>query len=119
MNEVRKTRLRSPLVNDVLRVCRVVKLVRPNGSPYCRVTLAGGVSRYEVVAGAPAAALLPGELVQLRGCILRRRGKPAMAASSLIPVNQPTELHPARRNESGNQCDSGTRDDHTVRASRG
>ncbi len=105
------------LVNDVFRVCRVVKRVRPNGTHCFTVTLTDGVSRYEAIAGGHAAALVPGELIYVRGCILHRRGEPVLVASSVRPVNHQA-LHQLRGNENGNEYGNGARDDHTVRVSR-
>ena len=82
-----KDRLRAaadPLaIAGVFRVCHVAKRSRLQGEIGFTLLLATRTKRYIAIAGQSGSHLSVGDLVCAKGCILKRRGRPVLVASSL------------------------------------
>ena|SRR5437588_2611436 len=76
----------SPVIVGMFRVCHIAKRFRPGGEICFTLLLAARTGRYVAIAGQSGLHVSVGDLIYVKGCILRRRGRPVLIASSLDRV---------------------------------
>ena len=76
----------SLVIVGVFRVCHIAKRFRPGGEICFTLLLAARTRRYVAIAGQLGLHVSVDDLVYVKGCILRRGGRPVLIASSLDRV---------------------------------
>ncbi len=70
-------------VNEVFRVCKIIRQPQCKTPAHFRATLVNHARRYDAIAGPPAAKLTVGEMVHVHSCVLFRGGEPVLVVCSL------------------------------------
>ena len=74
------------IVDDFLCVRGIAKRTgRCGKTAFFTMILADGTGQIDAIAATEALALVPGQTVRVRGCVLVRRGRPILIVSRLHP----------------------------------
>lgn len=84
-------------IAGVFRVCHVAKRSRLQGGIGFTLILAARDKRYVAIAGQSGSQVSVGDLARVRGCILRRMGRPVLVISSLDRMADSGALAQRRR----------------------
>lgn len=87
----------SPVIAGIFRVCHITKRFRPRGEVGFTLVLAARTRRYVAIVGQSGSSVSVGDLVCVKGCILRLGRRPVFVASSLDRVDRSRSSVPRRR----------------------
>src|SRR5256885_747100 len=73
----------SPVIEGVFRVWHITKRFRLRGEVSITLLLAARTKSYVAIVGESGSHVSVGDLVSIKGCILRRGGRPVLVASFL------------------------------------
>ena len=81
-DHLRVAALPSPVIVGAFRVCCIAKRSRLRGETGFTLLLTSRAGRYVAIAGQSATHISVGDLVWVKGCVLRHGGRPVLVASS-------------------------------------